>query len=77
MSSGSWYKNNATDLVWSLDTPDRVGEWIFSFDRVTAYNMFADYPYRLTAEQKEIFDREYPEWAEFFKDRAASPQEGG
>lgn len=53
MSSGGWYKNKATDLVWWLDTSDRVGEWIFSFDR------------------------EYPEWAEFFKDRAGKPQEGG
>lgn len=78
MSSGrEWYKNNATDLVWWLDTSDRVGEWIFSFDKVTAYNMFSDYPYKLTAEQRAIFDKEYPEWAEFFKDRTESPQESG
>ena len=31
--------------------------------------MFADYPYKLTQKQKEIFDKENPEWKEFFSDR--------
>lgn len=72
-----WYKNRATDLIWWLDTPDRVGEWIFSFDRITVYNMYSDYPHKLTAKQRAIFDRENPEWAEYFKDRTESSQEGG
>jgi hypothetical protein len=43
--------------------------WIFSFDKTTEFNMFHDYPYKLTKEQKQIFDKENPEWADFFKDR--------
>lgn len=43
--------------------------WIFSFDKTTEFNMFHDYPYKLTKEQKQIFDKEKPEWADFFKDR--------
>ena len=31
--------------------------------------MFADYPHKLTPEQKETFDKENPYWADFFKDR--------
>ena len=64
-----FYKNNEDDTIWWVDTPDRVGEWLFSFDKKTIFNMFADYPYKLTKEQKEIFDAENPYWKEFFKDR--------
>lgn len=64
-----WYKNEETDTIWWKDTPDTVGEWIFSFDKKTEFNMFADYPKKLTAKQREIFDRENPHWAEFFRDR--------
>lgn len=67
--SNSWYKNNESDLVWWKDTPDVVGEWIFSFDKKQEFNLFADYPHNLTAEQVQIFDKENPEWVEFFKDR--------
>ena len=70
MQSDKWYKNEPTDKIWWLDnTDEKVGEWIFSFDKKTTYNMFADYPHNLTKEQKEIFDKENPYWANFFKDR--------
>ena len=70
MQSDKWYKNEPTDKIWWLDNADeKVGEWIFSFDKETTFNMFADYPHKLTPEQKKFFDEENPEWAEFFKDR--------
>lgn len=64
-----FYKENETDLIWWVDNPDVLGVWEFSFDRKTVFNLFADYPFKLTPEQKEIFDRENPYWANFFKDR--------
>ena len=64
-----WYKNEDTDTIWWLDNPDRVGEWIFSFDKKKTFNMFADYPNKLTLQEKAIFDKENPEWAEYFSDR--------
>lgn len=65
-----WYKDNPKDKIWWLDNADeKVGEWVFSFDKKTTYNMFADYPHNLTKEKKEIFDKENPYWADFFKDR--------
>lgn len=68
-----WYKENEGDQIWWLDNGDEVkGEFIFSFDKKTAFNMFADYPFKLTPEQKAIFDKENPFWAEFFADRKAS-----
>lgn len=63
------YKENETDNIWWVDNYDTVGEHLFTFDKVKIYNLFADYPHNLTPEEKEIFDRENPYWAEFFSDR--------
>ena len=64
-----FYKNNESDSIWWVDNPATIGEHLFSFDKKTVFNLFQDYPYKLTEEQKKIFDEENPEWAEFFKDR--------
>lgn len=70
MKSDRWYKENPDDKIWWLDNSDEiVGEWIFSFDKNKRFNMFADYPKKLTKEQKEIFDKENPYWANFFIER--------
>ena len=39
----------------------------FSFDKQTVFNLFADYPHKLTTEQREIFDKENPYWADFLE----------
>ncbi len=67
--SNKFYKNNPSDVIWWVENSDTIGEWLFSFDKETIFNMFADYPDKLTSEQKEIFDKENPFWADFFKDR--------
>lgn len=41
----------------------------FSFDLEKVYNLFSDYPWALSKEEKEIFDKENPHWKEFFEDR--------
>ena len=65
-----FYKNEESDLIWWVDNQDQIGVWEFSFDQKTIFNMFQDYPWKLTPEQKEIFDRENPFWADFFSDRS-------
>lgn len=69
VQTDEWYKKNFGDSIWWKDMPDRVGEWVFSFDKKQEFNLFADYPYNLTAEQVQIFDKENPEWVNFFNDR--------
>lgn len=65
-----WYKDNSDDKIWWKDNYDMEGERIFSFDKEVEFNLFGgDYPDKLTAEQKKIFDKENPHWADFFKDR--------
>lgn len=64
------FKNNPTDSIWWVDNAvDVKGEWIFTFDKKTFFNMFQDYPHKLSPEQKRLFDKENPFWAEFFNDR--------
>ena len=65
----SFYKNKRSDTIWWADTPEEKGLWLFSFDRNVVFNMFRDYPYKLTKEQKAVFDKENPYWAKFFKER--------
>ena len=52
-----------------IEKPDQVGERLFTFDGEQVFNLFRDYPYALTKEQKKIFDEINPYWADFFKDR--------
>lgn len=65
-------KKNESDIIWWYENPDVIGEHIFSFDKKKIYNLFKDYPQNLTLEEKEIFDKENPYWANFFKDRIHS-----
>ena len=67
--NSKWYKNKKRDLIWWYDTSDYDGYWIFSFDKKKVFNLFADYPFKLTPEQKKIFDKENPYWAKFFTGR--------
>lgn len=65
-----FYHQNEGDKIWWVESPiEKDGEFLFSFDRVTVFNLFADYPWNLTPEQRLIFDRENPYWARFFRDR--------
>ena len=69
MSNDHFYKEHQNDQIWWVDDPESLGEHLFSFDKETIFNLFQDYPYKLTKEQKEVFDRENPYWKDFFKDR--------
>lgn len=73
MNEELWFKENDNDQIWWLDTAGQcVGEFVFSFDKKTKFNLFSDYPHKLTPEQKEIFDKENPYWKEFFSYRNQS-----
>ena len=61
-------EKNVLKFEW-VDNPDQIGEMNFTFDRKKFFNLFQDYPHELTEEQKALFDKENPFWADFFKDR--------
>lgn len=52
-----------------LDNKEQKGEMLFTFDGKRVFNLFRDYPDKLTIEQKKEFDSANPFWANFFKDR--------
>lgn len=62
-----FYKENDTDRIWWVCTVDNIGLYLFSFDRKKIYNLFSDYPHKLSAEEKRIFDEENPYWKAFFR----------
>lgn len=59
-------KNN--NFRW-IKNPEQVGKMLFTFDGIKIYNLFCDYPYKLSSEERKIFDEINPFWADFFKDR--------
>lgn len=69
MKDEKFYKKEDGDVIWWVDTGQRDGEFLFSFDKQKVYNLFRDYPQNMTAKQIATFDRECPFWANFFKDR--------
>lgn len=56
------------EFTW-IENPEKLGEMLFTFDGKKVFNLFRDYPHELTSEQKEVFDKANPFWADFFKDR--------
>lgn len=66
-----FYKKKPGDSVWWLFNRGIIGEFVFSFDKEKTYNLFRDYPDKLSKEERKIFNKENPEWAEFFKERNA------
>lgn len=66
---GDWYHLENGQKIWWRDNTETKGEFLFSFDKKKTFNMFRDYPHALTQEQRELFDKENPYWAEFFADR--------
>lgn len=69
-----FYKEHSSDKVWWVneyyeDSYQTKGPLLISFDKKKIFNLFSDYPHALTKEQKELFDKENPFWADFFKDR--------
>lgn len=65
----NFYKDDKTSKVWWVERLDSVGEFLFSFDRKKIYNLFSDYPHNLSKEEVEIFDKENPYWASFFREK--------
>ena len=63
-----FYKNNESDKIWWVDYIGRRGFQAVSFDKKKILFLFGDYPQNFTKEEKALFDKENPYWANFFSD---------
>jgi hypothetical protein len=56
-----FYKNNKKNKIWLVDTVEqKLGPWLFSFDKKTIFNFWPDVPDKLTKDQIELFKKEFP-----------------
>ena len=46
-----------------------LGQIFFSFDKKNLYNVHWDYPKNMTIKEVEIFDKEFPDFAEYYSYR--------
>ena len=57
------YKASADRKIWQVETPNKKGEFLFTFDKKKVFNFFKDYPEKLSDDEIAIFEIEYPELA--------------
>ena len=62
-----FYKENEGDKIWWVDYVDYRGFFAVSFDKKKILFIFGDYPQNVTKEEKALFDKENPYWADFFE----------
>lgn len=72
-----FYKKNESDKVWWVDNVGIKGRLDVSFDKKKILNLWQDYPENFTKEEKELFDKENPYWANFFRDRCLEKKTDG
>lgn len=68
-SGDGWTKYDFGDAIWWRDTPPRTftnEAFDFSFDKKKVFNLYTDYPEKLTPEQRKIFKKENRYLAEQF-----------
>ena len=63
------YKQNKGDKTWWVDNRDVIGVFLFTLDKKKAYNLFRDYPDKLSVDEWLTFNAENEYWKNFFKDR--------
>lgn len=61
------FKREKEDKIWWVDKGEEIGVWEFTFDKKKFYNLFRDYPEKLSVEEWLLFNEENPYWAKFFE----------
>lgn len=62
-----FYKKHPGDKIWWVHFYKLVGHMAVTFDKKKILFLFGDYPVKFTPEEKALFDKENPYWANFFE----------
>jgi len=60
------YKAAKGDKVWWVDYPNVIGKFVFTLDKKKFFNLFGDYPQKLSVEEWIAFNEDNPYWEKFF-----------
>lgn len=63
------YRKNPDDKTLWLDNSGTIGEFVFTFDKVIFFNLFQDFPDRLSPKEYVTFCMENLYWKNYFLDR--------
>lgn len=63
-----FYKKRPTDKIWWIRFEGQKGKKLVSFDKKIILNLFIDYPKNFSEEQKQLFDKENPFWANYLSE---------
>lgn len=69
--------DNGGKRIWWARSLKYIGRHYFTFDKQNFYNLFSDFPYKLTKEEIKIFIEDEPYWADFFESRFRKNEKTG
>lgn len=64
-----FWKRSPGNKIWGvsemIDSDRMPGRMLISFDKKKFYNIYGDYPNKMTEEERKIFEEEYPDWVDW------------
>ena len=68
MTTG-FYKRKESDTIWWINDTEMVESLYFTFDKKKLYTPFRDYPNNMTEEEIRIFEKENPDYVDYYSYR--------
>ncbi|MCD7975123.1 MAG: hypothetical protein LUF25_04985 [Phascolarctobacterium sp.] len=68
-----FWKRSPENKIWGvsevIDSDRMPGRILISFDKKKFYNIYGDYPAKMSEEERKIFEKEYPDWVAWLNGR--------
>lgn len=63
------FNDEECETIYRVRDLKHIGGVLISFDKITIYNLWTDFPQEFTPKQIETIQKEMPYWYNFFKSR--------